>query len=50
MIYKDKTEIWVEYDKKHRTDGPAVEFATGHKYWYLNGIQIPIFIKQTFND
>ena len=21
----------------HRTDGPAVEYANGNKYWYLNG-------------
>lgn len=23
--------------KFHRTDGPAIEYADGTKYWYLNG-------------
>lgn len=22
----------------HREDGPAVQSASGHKYWYLNGV------------
>jgi hypothetical protein len=24
-------------DELHREDGPAIEFANGDKYWYLNG-------------
>jgi hypothetical protein len=23
----------------HRTDGPAIEYANGNKYWYINGIE-----------
>ncbi|MDE1834861.1 MAG: hypothetical protein KGH64_06010, partial [Candidatus Micrarchaeota archaeon] len=23
--------------KRHRTDGPAIEYADGDKFWYLNG-------------
>jgi hypothetical protein len=23
--------------KRHRTDGPAIEFATGVKQWYVDG-------------
>ena len=23
----------------HRTDGPAIEWANGHKFWYQNGIR-----------
>ena len=23
--------------KLHRTDGPAIEYADGHKEWYING-------------
>jgi hypothetical protein len=25
------------YGQRHRTDGPAVEWVNGGKYWYLNG-------------
>jgi hypothetical protein len=31
-FYKDK-----EMEILHREDGPAVEWATGTKFWYLNG-------------
>lgn len=27
-----------ESGKYHRTDGPAVEFASGTKHWYINGV------------
>jgi len=26
--------------KNHREDGPAIEFAGGGKYWYVNDIQV----------
>ncbi len=28
---------WYLNDKRHRVDGPAVEYADGSKSWYLNG-------------
>jgi len=28
---------WFINDKKHREDGPAVEWASGTKSWWLNG-------------
>ena len=31
------TERWYLNDKRHREDGPAVEYADGDKRWYLNG-------------
>jgi hypothetical protein len=30
--------VWVLNDKKHRTDGPAIEYASGTRSWYLNGL------------
>lgn len=36
-IDADGTKRWYLDDKRHRTDGPAVEHATGTKLWYLNG-------------
>ena len=35
-VYKNKT-VWFQNDKLHRNDGPAVEYASGSKEWYING-------------
>ena len=34
-VYEDKTE-WYLNDKRHREDGPAIEWVNGSKQWYLN--------------
>jgi hypothetical protein len=31
------TKSWYLNDKRHREDGPAIEYASGTKFWYLNG-------------
>ena len=31
------TKHWYHNDKRHREDGPAVEYANGDKHWFLNG-------------
>ena len=36
-VYDDGTKSWWLNDKRHREDGPAVEYAGGEKSWYLNG-------------
>jgi hypothetical protein len=28
--------------KLHRTDGPAIEYVNGEKYWYVNGVHQPV--------
>ena len=33
------TKSWYLNGKKHREDGPAIEYADGDKSWYLNGVQ-----------
>ena len=30
-------KYWYLNGERHRTDGPAIEFADGDKWWYLNG-------------
>ena len=30
-------KCWYQNGKRHRTDGPAVEYANGNKRWYQNG-------------
>ena len=32
----DRT-LWFKNGSLHRTDGPAVEFKDGEKFWFLNG-------------
>lgn len=32
----DGNKLWHLDDKRHRVDGPAVEWANGDKFWYLN--------------
>ena len=36
-IDKYETKEWRLNGKIHREDGPAIEWANGHKSWYLNG-------------
>ena len=38
MIDENGTREWCLNGKRHRTDGPAVEFANGNKVWWLNGL------------
>ena len=32
----DGTKRWWVNGKRHREDGPAVEYANGAKFWYIN--------------
>ena len=34
-VYKDRT-AWYLNGVPHREDGPAIEWANGNKWWYLN--------------
>ena len=35
-VYANGDKLWRLNGKFHREDGPAVEYAYGTKYWYLN--------------
>ena len=35
-VYANGDKYWYLNGKRHREDGPAVEFADGSKWWYLN--------------
>ena len=37
LVYKNGNKFWYQNGKRHRTDGPAAEYATGDKYWWQNG-------------
>jgi hypothetical protein len=37
QVHSSGDKFWFLNDKRHREDGPAVEFAGGDKVWYLNG-------------
>jgi hypothetical protein len=37
-VDEQKTIRWYnDKDKRHRLDGPAIEYADGYKAWYVNG-------------
>jgi antitoxin component YwqK of YwqJK toxin-antitoxin module len=36
-VDEEGTKRWYLNDKRHREDGPAVEWTGGYKAWYLNG-------------
>jgi hypothetical protein len=36
-VYPGGYKGWFFNGKRHREDGPAVEYANGYKAWYLNG-------------
>ena len=38
--YKDGSKVWLVNGDYHREDGPAIEFPSGTKYWYLNGKKV----------
>jgi hypothetical protein len=37
-IDREGTKRWWLNGKRHRVDGPAIEYADGSKYWYFNGV------------
>ena len=49
-IYNDGTKEWWLNGKRHREDGPAVEWASGYKHWWLNGEQYsePNYYRQLY--
>ena len=37
-------KVWVVNGFRHREDGPAIIYSSGHKYWYRNGIQVQRYV------
>ncbi len=37
QVYPDGSKEWWLNGKRHRTDGPAIEWTGGSKMWFLNG-------------
>ena len=36
-VYDNGDKFWYLNGKRHREDGPAVEWASGTRHWHLNG-------------
>ncbi len=34
---EDGSKVWLKNGKKHREDGPAIEFMNGNKEWWIKG-------------
>jgi len=39
-VYHNGDKHWYLNGKRHREDGPAVEWSNGNKSWYLNGKEL----------
>ena len=39
-VYHDGSKSWRLNGKLHREDGPAIEWADGYKFWYLDGKEV----------
>jgi len=39
-VYAGGTKFWYWNGKRHREDGPAIEYSDGDKSWYLNGKKV----------
>ena len=37
IIDANGSKNWYVNDKRHRTDGPAVELPSGSKFWFIDG-------------
>lgn len=49
FLYSD-TKVWLEGDKAHRADGPAVISPDGVERWYLNGQEVTREVKTFFKE
>lgn len=36
-VFDNGDRYWYLNDKRHREDGPAIEYSNGSRWWYLNG-------------
>jgi len=39
-VYVDGAKIWYQNGKLHRLDGPAIEYASGNKEWFIEGKEL----------
>jgi hypothetical protein len=46
--YPNGDKVYYHNDDFHRPDGPAIEFANGDKYWYINGKYVPCKTQEEF--
>lgn len=37
LLHRDDGNWWYLYGKRHREDGPAIEYGDGNKSWYIDG-------------
>jgi len=49
FLYSD-TKLWLEGDKVHRADGPAVQSPDGVERWYLDGQELTREVKDFFAE
>ena len=45
-VYENGTKEWYLNGKLHREDGPAIEYPSGNKLWWLNHVK---YTEEEFN-
>jgi hypothetical protein len=48
--HPNDVKTWWLNGKRHREDGPAIEYADGTKYWYINDIQLDCTTQKQFEQ
>lgn len=48
-LYQE-TQVWLENDRVHREDGPAVISPDGSVRWYINGSDITVLVWEFFKE
>lgn len=48
-LYQE-TQLWLENDRVHREDGPAMISPDGSARWYLNGAEITVSVWEFFKE
>ena len=48
VIHSNGTKAWYNLGKRHREDGPAVEYADGNKDWFYHGVHVDCSSQEEF--
>ena len=49
IVESQNEKRWIKNGERHREDGPAVVWGSGHKFWYLDGIIIWFSVWKTLD-
>jgi hypothetical protein len=50
IIFPSGRKCWIQYGRKHREDGPAIEDDVAGPEWWVQGKGIPVKTQQEFEQ